>query len=180
MKKYTLKNLLCDIRLFIICVIVVLVFQHNVGLQAAVPSGSMEPTVNTGSHILVNCLTYKFNDPKAGEIIAFYHKEEDKLFPTKYLKRVIACPHDTVDIRDGKVYVNNNLIDESAYLSDSVQTYERLFELPYTLSDNEYFVLGDNRAISNDSRIWGTVNRDDILGKAEWVFFPFNDVHKLN
>ena len=180
MKKYNLKNLLSDIRLFIICIIIVLVFQHNVGLQAAVPSGSMEPTVNTGDHIIVNCLTYKFNDPKPGEIIAFYHKEEGKILPIKYLKRVIACPHDTVDIRDGKVYVNDNLIDESAYLADSIQTYERIFELPYTLSDNEYFVLGDNRDISNDSRIWGTVDRDDILGKAEFVFFPFNDAHKLN
>ena len=63
--------MLSDIRLFMICIILVLVFQHNVGLQAAVPSGSMEPTVNTGSHILVNCITYKFNDPKVGEIIAF-------------------------------------------------------------------------------------------------------------
>ena len=160
MKKCTLKNLLSDIRLFMICIILVLVFQHNVGLQAAVPSGSMEPTVNTGSHILVNCITYKFNDPKVGEIIAF--------------------PHDTIDIRDGKVYVNDTLIDESAYLSDSIQTYERLFELPYTLSDNEYFVMGDNREISNDSRIWGTVDRRDILGKAEWVLFPFNDIHKLS
>ena len=117
---------------------------------------------------------------KLERLLLFYHKEEDKLFPTKYLKRVIACPHDTIDIRDGKVYVNDTLIDESAYLSDSIQTYERLFELPYTLSDNEYFVMGDNREISNDSRIWGTVDRRDILGKAEWVFFPFNDIHKLS
>lgn len=180
MKKITLKGFLNDVKLFIMCILVVLVFQHNVGLQAGVPTGSMEPTVNTGDHIIVNCLTYKFNDPKPGEIIAFYHKEEGKFFPIKYLKRVIACPHDTVDIRNGKVYVNDTLIDESRYLSEDIETNEFLFELPYTLGDDEYFVLGDNRAISNDSRVWGTVDRSDILGKAELVFFPIKDAHKLD
>lgn len=179
MKTIKLKNILSEIRFFIMVILIVLVFQHNVGLHAAVPSGSMEPTVQTGDHLIVNCLTYKFNDPQIGDIIAFYHHSEDKLLPQKFLKRIIACPNDTIDIRDNVIYVNDVALDESAYLSSDVNTYPYLFNFPYTLPDGQYFVLGDNREFSNDSRFWGTVDRKDILGKAEYVIFPFNDIHKL-
>lgn len=179
MKKISLKSILSEVRFIIMTILVVLVFQHNVALHASVPSASMAPTVEVGDHLFVNCLTYKFNDPEHGDIITFYHQKQGKLLPTKYLKRVIACPNDTIDIRDNVIYINDIALDESEYLSSDVNTYTYFFDFPYTLPDDEYFVLGDNREYSEDSRFWGTVNRKDILGKAEYVILPLNDIHKL-
>lgn len=180
MKKNFIKNVLSEIRFIIMTILVVLVFHHNIALQAAVPTGSMVPTVEIGNHVFINCLTYKFNAPEQGDIIAFYHQEEDKLLPTRYLKRIIAGPNDTIDIRDNVIYINDIPLDESDYLSSDVNTYPYYFEFPYTLPNNQYFVMGDNRENSGDSRFWGPVDRKDILGKAEYVIFPFDDIHKLN
>jgi len=178
-KNKKLKSILSEVRFFLMVILVAFVFQHNVALHASVPTPSMSPTVKVGDHLLVNCLTYKFNDPMQGDIITFYHKETDKIFPVKYLKRVIACPNDTIDIKDNTIYVNDIALDESAYLLEGVNTYAYAFDFPYTLPENQYFVMGDNREDSADSRFWGTVDRKDILGKAEYVIFPFNDIHEL-
>ena len=179
MTKQKVKNILIEARFYLMVILVVLVFRYNVALHAAVPTGSMYPTVHEGDHLIVNCFTYKLNDPQNGDIIAFFHYEDDKLFPKKYLKRVIAKPHDTIDIANNMVYINGEPLDESLYLSEDVNTFSYSFDFPYTLPDDQYFVMGDNREHSYDSRFWGTVNRKDILGKAEYVIFPFDDIHAL-
>lgn len=175
-----LKKVFKELRFYLMAIICALVFRHEVLLHAEVPTPSMVPTVQSHDHILVNCFIYKFQEPEIGDIIAFYHREDpDSWFPAKYLKRIIACPGDTINLLDGKVYVNDDLLDESLYLADDIATYSHSWPLPYTLSEDEYFVMGDNRSISFDSRYWGPVSKKEIIGEAECIIFPFDKIGKL-
>lgn len=128
-----------------------------------VPSGSMEPTIHTDDFIFGNRLAYKFKEPKRGDIIIFNHATDYNSSKMRLIKRVIGLPGDTVIITDGHVYINGELYDESKYLSDSVTTYAYYNDDPndpthdyreYVVPQGHYFVLGDNRENSRDSRLW--------------------------
>jgi signal peptidase I len=127
----------------------------------------MEPTCPSNSFYIANGMFYKLqNNVSRGDIVVFYSAEYD----TRFVKRVIGLPNDTIDIIDGSVYVNGTLLDESEYLSadictDSEQTH---FEVP----DDSYFMLGDNREYSNDSRYWENpyISYDALEGKILATF----------
>ncbi|MGA1862412.1 signal peptidase I [Deferribacter thermophilus] len=142
-------------------------------LQAyKIPSGSMLNTLLIGDHILVNKLAYKFGKPKRGDIIVFeWPVEPDKDF----IKRVIGLPGDKVQIINKQVYINDKLLNEPYVL------FQSNFVLPanftprdntenFIVPDGYYFVMGDNRDTSYDSRYWGFVSEDKIKGKA-WIIY---------
>ncbi len=134
---------------------------------------SMVPNFQNGEHLIANKVLYKFADPVRGDVVIFKYSETQD-----FIKRVIGLPGDTVSLRDGRFYVNNQLLDESSYLDPSVYTSgaEALREgetLP--IQEGYYFVVGDNRPHSSDSRVFGAVPREDIKGKAWLVYFPFNN-----
>ena len=132
----------------------------------------MEPTLVEGQQIWVNKLLYRVTGgPRRGDIIVFQAWDQDKPF----IKRVIGLPGETVDVRDGGVFVDEVPVDEP-YLEQPTLGAEA----PVTLGADEYFVLGDNRGNSGDSRYYGALPEDDIIGKA-WVrYWPLSEIGLLN
>jgi signal peptidase I len=177
-----------NIEAVIIAVILALFIRTFIVQAFKIPSGSMLPTLQIGDHILVNKFIYgvklpylnttviPFKKPDRDAIIVFrYPEEPDKDF----IKRVIAVPGDTIEIRDKNVYINNQLLDEDyavhtdpKVLPAHVNPRDNLG--PITLPEETYFVLGDNRDNSYDSRFWGGVDAADIRGKAFVIYWSWD------
>lgn len=156
------------VRMIIFVVIVVLIINNFLLINAKIPSESMENTIMTGDRIFGNRLAYVFGEPERLDIIIFkYPDDESQLF----IKRIIGMPGETVEIRDGKVYIDGS----ETPLDDSYTPETPVGDFgPYTVPEDSYFVLGDNRNNSRDSRMWEHtyVAEDKILGKAVLKYFP--------
>lgn len=135
-------------------------------VNAVIPSASMETTIMTGDRIFGNRLAYKNHDPQRQDIVIFkFPDDESQLF----IKRIIGLPGETLEVIDGKVYINGDPIDESEYIKvDAIGDYG-----PVTIPEGSYFMMGDNRNYSADSRFWvhPFVSRNKILGKAVFRYF---------
>jgi signal peptidase I len=168
------KEILDWVKVIVIALVVSFVLNNYVIVTAQVPTGSMENTVMTGDRIIAFRLSYLFDEPKRGDIIVFPFPDDET---TNYLKRIIGLPGETIEIIDGKIYIdgNDNPLDES-YLKDEP---EGTFG-PYEVPDDCYFMLGDNRNSSEDSRYWEHpfVEKDKIIGKAVIRYFPSVNVLK--
>lgn len=136
-----------------------------------IPSGSMRPTLEIRDRILVNKLIYRFRDPKRQEIIVFRYPVQPK---RKFIKRVIGVAGDKVEIVKGQVFVNGKPLEEDYTLTKGYSNYG-----PVTVPEDNYFVLGDNRNNSEDSRFWGFVPRGNVIGQAFIIFWPFNRIQWL-
>src|SRR5271165_117989 len=135
---------------------------------------SMVPTLQNGQYVLVDKLTYTLSSPHRGDIIVFNPPTPSK---DPFIKRIIGLPGDTVDVADdGVITVDGTALDEH-YVNDLGNIYGPSH---ITVGPNQYFVLGDNRGASQDSRYFGTVNRSAIIGKASLVYWPLNDFHLLS
>ncbi len=132
---------------------------------------SMEPTVMQGEVIFVNKIAYKLGDVKRGDIVTFHFSLDTKI---DYIKRAIGLPGDEVSINDGKVYVNGYELVEP-YIHD-LTSGDGMWVVPVDM----YFVMGDNRLESADSRSWGFVAKNDLIGKALAVYWPITHVRVLN
>ncbi|MEA1964277.1 MAG: signal peptidase I [Candidatus Aerophobetes bacterium] len=140
-----------------------------------IPSGSMRPTFQIGDRIMAYKVLYKLEDVERGDIIIFKYPLNEK---KNFVKRVIGLPGDEVLIRDKKVYVNGKLLDESyAVHSDSWNSgFPRDEYGPVEVPLNSLFVMGDNRDSSEDSRYWGFVPEDNLIGKTFLIYWPPWDV----
>ncbi len=132
-----------------------------------VQSVSMEPTLQEGQYLIISKISYRFHAPERGDIIVLRppNGDADSL---PYIKRLIGIPGDEVEVRNGRVWVNGTVLNES-YISGP-PTYSGA----WTLGADEYFVLGDNRNNSSDSHAWGPLHRDQIIGKAVFRYWPLN------
>lgn len=135
---------------------------------------SMYPTFHNQEYVLTNLIALRYEPLKKGEVIVFHSPTDaDKDF----IKRVIGLPGDTVMIREGEVYVNNTKLDQSAFLGTEVKTYAGAFlheGEAITVSPEQYFVMGDNRPHSSDSREFGPIKKESVIGKSMVVYWPVN------
>lgn len=143
-----------------------------VGQRTRVSGSSMETTLSDGDNLIVDKLSYRFQDPKRFDIVVFPYKYEEN---TYYIKRIIGLPGDTVQVKDGYTYINGELLESDIYGAEVMIVAGAASE-PITLGEEEYFVLGDNRNHSLDSRdpSVGILKREDLIGRA-WVrIYPFD------
>ncbi len=168
------KNQILDIvKTVIIAVIVAFIITNFIIVNAVIPSGSMENTIMTKDRIIAFRLSYLFSKPERQDIIVLDSPNENE--NKMYLKRIIGLPGETINIIDGKVYIDNDNIPlDEPYLKENMLGNFG----PYTIPDGYYFVMGDNRNNSIDSRHWQNpfVEEDKILGKAVLRYYPKIDV----
>lgn len=147
---------------------------HYVGQRTQVSGSSMEATLSDGDNLIVDKITYRFHDPERFDIIVFPYKYEKNTF---YIKRIIGLPGETVQIDDeGDIYIDGEVLEESYGREVMLNPGEA--EDPVKLEEDEYFVLGDNRNASSDSRdpSVGKILGEDIVGRAWLRIYPFNKV----
>ena len=179
---------------FLITLAVVLVFVNFVAHPVNVVGRSMEPTLIDGEYGFTSMITKYFSTPKRGQIVVITMEEDEngdgKTETSHWVKRVIGLPGDTIESRDDVIYLNGEPLDESAYIDEdwknqmieefgyfnkTIDSENKAVDFgPVTLGEDEYWVMGDNRPRSKDSRIIGPVSRDKIYGTDVMVLYPFN------
>lgn len=143
-----------------------------VGQRTRVSGHSMETTLSSGDNLIVDKLSYRFKEPKRFDIIVFPYKYEEN---TYYIKRIIGLPGETVQVIDGYAYIDGELLETDIYGAEEMED-PGIASKSLTLKEGEYFVLGDNRNHSQDSRdpSVGILTREDLLGKAWIRIYPFD------
>jgi signal peptidase I len=139
-----------------------------IGQVTVVRGASMEPTLHDNERLIANKISYRFETPERSEIIIFRPPLGIK---RNYIKRIIGIPGDKIEIAKGEIYLNDKKLEEP-YVKN--RSYENM--PPTIVPDNSFFVLGDNRPNSSDSRYWGFVPRKNVVGRAWVVFWPLNRI----
>lgn len=173
MKKVLKEILSTSLYLLVVLCAVYLVI-HYVGQRTQVEGRSMEPTLEDGNNLIVDKISYRFHDPERFDIIVFPFQYDKNTF---YIKRIIGLPGEMVQIDDeGNIYIDGEILAEG-YGKEVIENPGRAREL-ITLGDDEYFVMGDNRNNSSDSRdpAVGNINRKDIIGRAWLRIWPFDEI----
>jgi signal peptidase I len=144
---------------------------------------SMFPTFYSGDYVLTDKISYKTGQPERGDVIVF-HAPPEAGCPTgtgcDFIKRILAVPGERVAVQNGFVYVNGNKLTES-YIPSDYETIAGKFinGRTVTMGPNEYFAVGDNRSHSSDSRVWGPVDKSEIIGKAFFRYWPMNQIGSI-
>lgn len=164
------------LRFILVSLAIVIPIRMFIAEPFVVSGSSMHPTFETGHYLIVDQVSYRFDDPQRGDIIVFHYPKDPKKF---FIKRVIGLPGEVVEISEGKVLVKNDvytdgLLLEEPYVKDLSNENIRL-----TLGADEYFVMGDNRTASSDSRVWGPLSENLIVGKALIRLFPITNLSIL-
>lgn len=173
----TIKTFLKDILFFILIFCVCYFITDHVAQRVVVEGASMNPTFTDGNNLVMYRLSYKNKDPQRGDIIVFPYKDSHVYF----IKRIIGLPGETIQIKDGKVYINGEVLEEDYTLDPILEGYEGRVADPLLLGEDEYFVMGDNRNNSLDSRFdeVGSLKKEDITGKVIFQVTPFKNFGKI-
>jgi signal peptidase I len=162
-----------DLVISVVLAVLVILFLYQ---PVKVEGTSMMPSLVDQERIFINKFVYRFGigDVHRGDLVVFWFPQD----PTKsYIKRVIGLPGDTVEVDNGNVIVNGQVLSEDYVMAEY---RDRSSMSPYKVAEDEYFVLGDHRSSSNDSRAWGGVPRTHIYGKAVFVYWPLDKVGVLH
>ncbi len=167
MAKNIIKEIVSWILIFVVTFAIAKFVTTVVILQVKVPTGSMESTIHIDDRVIALRLSYLFRSPKRGDIVVFPYPDNESM---DYIKRIIGLPGETIEGRDGVVYINGSPLEET-YVTDPI---DRDFG-PYLIPESSYFMMGDNRNKSKDSRFWQNkyVSGEKIKGKAILKFPDF-------
>lgn len=164
------------IRFIIVALIIVIPIRLYIAQPFIVSGASMDPTFENGQYLIVDEISYRLNEPARGDVAIFKYPKNPKQY---FIKRVIGLPGETVTIKeDGKVTIRTAQ-GEVLALKESYVVFNRGGAIERILGVDEYFMMGDNRSGSFDSRIWGPVKRDLIIGRALVRLFPFTTISIL-
>ncbi|MEA3398320.1 MAG: signal peptidase I [Patescibacteria group bacterium] len=165
------------IKIVVISLVIIIPVRYFLIQPFYVKGASMEPNFYDHEYLIIDEISYRFNEPKRGDIVVFRYPRNPQEY---FIKRMIALPGESVQIKDGQVIIFNSensdsIVLEEAYLAEDLKTYG-LSENKVELGSNEFFVLGDNRNSSKDSRSFGPVNRSYIIGKVLLRGWPFDRI----
>ena len=176
-----MKNFLSFIweiaKIVIVALLIVVPIRYFIFQPFFVRGHSMEPNFENGDYLIIDELSYRLREPQRGEVVVFKYPNDPS---QRYIKRIIGLPEETIEIKDGKVAIlsekGSQILDELDYLSSAIFTPGNT---RITLAGNEYFVLGDNRISSADSRRWGALPRENIVGRVIFRAWPFAALAKF-
>jgi signal peptidase I len=160
------------VRFALLALIIVLPIRMFIAQPFIVSGASMETTFSSGEYLIVDQVSYRFDEPKRGDVIVFRYPKD----PSKYfIKRIIGIPGDTVSITGETVTITNDVYTSGVTLDEPyIRTMAPNTTTTEILGADEYFVMGDNRNASSDSRMWGVLGRDKIIGKAFLRLYPLS------
>ncbi|TAL49561.1 signal peptidase I [Patescibacteria group bacterium] len=164
------------LELLIVALVVVVPFRLFIAQPFVVNGASMEPTFDNGEYLIVDQLTYRFEPPERGEVLIFRFPKDPKKF---FIKRLIGLPGETVTISNGRVYIKNSEHPEGFAISEPYVSFIKRDNFTVTLEESEFFVLGDNRLGSADSRLWGPLPVSLVVGRPIIRLFPFTRIALL-
>jgi signal peptidase I len=161
------------IKYIFIALLIIVPFRIFVAQPYVVSGSSMDPTFKDGDYLIVDQLSKRFEEPKRGDVVIIrYPKDPSKFF----IKRLIGFPNEKIEIKSGEVTIFNEENPEGIKVDDSYVVYQKKDNFSAELHHNEYFVMGDNRAGSSDSRIWGTLPKENIIGQPILRLLPLDKI----
>ena len=169
-KKPGLFRFLIDVLETLILSVLLFLGINAISARIRVDGSSMEPSLQSGEFVIVNRLAYKVGDPEFGDVVVFHFPGDPG---QEYIKRIVGLPGDSIKILDGKVYINDQSIDEP-YIAAQPR-YQGKWDVPA----DHLFVLGDNRNNSSDSHNWGAVPMENVVGEAFFIYWPPTDWGKI-
>jgi len=169
------------VKIVVISLVIIIPIRYFLIQPFYVKGASMEPNFYDHEYLIIDEISYRFNDPKRGDIIVFRYPKDPQEY---FIKRLIALPGETVQVKDGEVIIYNakniqGMVLDEFYLPDNLKTYSNT-DSKIQLADDEYFMLGDNRNSSKDSRSFGPVNETFITGRVLLRGWPFDRVTLFN
>ncbi|MFH1671419.1 MAG: signal peptidase I [Candidatus Portnoybacteria bacterium] len=156
------------VKIVVISLAIILPVRYYLIQPFFVRGASMEPNFDNGQYLIINEIGYRLEEPGRSEVIVFRYPLDPSQY---YIKRIIGLPNETVEVKDGRVFINNSILDESSYLPKETFTQG---DTRVKLGEGEYFVLGDNRKASSDSRQWGALPQTNVTGQVWIRAWPFD------
>lgn len=177
--KNTLSFIWEIIKIVTLALVIVIPIRYFLFQPFLVSGQSMEPNFENRDYLIVEEISYRFHEPQRGEVIVFRSPDNPS---TRLIKRIVGLPGETVEIKDGKVTIVKNdtkVLDESLYLPKGLETQPGVRGDKFSVPEDNFFVLGDNRTVSFDSRSWGLLPRKNIIGMVYLRLWPFKGFGKI-
>jgi len=164
-------------KIVIIALLIVVPIRYFIFQPFFVRGQSMEPNFHNGDYLIIDEISYRFGEPQRGEVVVFKCPDNPS---QRYIKRIVGLPGERIEIEAGRVLIHQNgtnqVLDESGYLPEFLQTPGNI---EISLDQDEYFVLGDNRPLSSDSRRWGSLPEENIIGRVVFRAWPIDALAKI-